>query len=71
MKSRKASSPQLGTDQAHGLRRWWLDRSLRTKGMIVVAVPLIALLAITSANLLLQPRAQDQQPKPAIRTAPT
>jgi signal transduction histidine kinase/CheY-like chemotaxis protein len=54
MRSRKASSPPLGADQARGLRRWWLDRSLRTKGMIVVAVPLIALLSITSANLLLQ-----------------
>ena len=54
MRSRKTSSPLLRADQAHGLRRWWLDRSLRTKGLIVIAVPLIALLSITSANLLLQ-----------------
>ena len=40
--------------EARGLRRWWLDRSLRAKGLIVVAVPLIALMAITSANLQLQ-----------------
>jgi signal transduction histidine kinase len=54
MRSRKASSLALGADQAHGLRRWWLDRSLRAKGLIVVAVPLVALLGITSANLALQ-----------------
>ena len=36
------------------LRRWWLDRSVRAKGMIVVAVPLIALVAVTSASLALQ-----------------
>jgi signal transduction histidine kinase/CheY-like chemotaxis protein len=41
-------------DQARGLRRWWLDRSLRAKGLIVVAVPLIALMGVTLANLLLQ-----------------
>jgi len=63
MRSRKASSPPLGPVQAGGLRRWWLDRSLRTKGLIVVAVPLIALLGITSANLLLQ---QDESSQRAI-----
>lgn len=45
------------TNQAHqprGLRRWWLDQSLRKKSLIVVAAPLVALMAITSANLLLQ-----------------
>jgi PAS domain S-box-containing protein len=36
------------------LRRWWLDRSVRTKGLIVVAAPLIILIAITSASLALQ-----------------
>jgi signal transduction histidine kinase/CheY-like chemotaxis protein len=41
-------------DQARGLRRWWLDRRLRVKGLIVVAVPLIALMGTTTANLLLQ-----------------
>jgi signal transduction histidine kinase/ActR/RegA family two-component response regulator len=54
MRSREASSAPPGVSQEHGLRRWWLDRSLRTKGLIVVAVPLIALLGITSANLALQ-----------------
>jgi len=54
MRSREARSTPPDADQAHGLRRWWLDRSVRTKGLIVVAVPLIALLGITSANLALQ-----------------
>src|SRR6202167_5879343 len=54
IKSRKARSPPPRADQRRGLRRWWLDRSLRAKGLIVVAVPLIALLGITSANLWLQ-----------------
>jgi len=54
MRSRGASSAPPGTDQARGLRHWWLDLSLRAKGLIVVAVPLIALMGITSASLLLQ-----------------
>src|SRR5580692_7801918 len=54
MRSREASSAPPGVDQPHGLRRWWLNRRVRTKGLIVVAVPLIALLGITSANLALQ-----------------
>ena len=36
------------------LQRWWLDRSVRAKGMMVVAVPLIALIGVTSASLVLQ-----------------
>src|ERR1700734_1201039 len=54
MRSREPSSAPPGAGQAHGLRRWWLDLSLRSKGLIVVAVPLIALMGIISANLLLQ-----------------
>src|ERR1700684_426238 len=54
MRARKPSSPPPRADRLRGLRRWWLDRSLRAKGLIVVAVPLIALLGITSANLWLQ-----------------
>jgi signal transduction histidine kinase/ActR/RegA family two-component response regulator len=38
------------------LRRWWLDRSMRAKGLTVVAVPLIALVGTVSASLLLQNR---------------
>jgi signal transduction histidine kinase/ActR/RegA family two-component response regulator len=54
MKSRQAHSASRGARQPRGLRRWWLDRSLRSKGLIVVAVPLIALMGTNSANLLLQ-----------------
>jgi PAS domain S-box-containing protein len=41
-------------DHRSWFRRWWLDRSVRAKGLIVVAVPLIILIAITSASLVLQ-----------------
>jgi CHASE3 domain sensor protein len=54
MRSREARSAPSGMVQAHGIRQWWLDRSVRTKGLIVVAVPLIALMGLASANLLLQ-----------------
>jgi signal transduction histidine kinase/DNA-binding response OmpR family regulator len=33
------------------LRRWWLDRSVRVKGLCVVAVPLAALVATVSVSL--------------------
>jgi signal transduction histidine kinase/CheY-like chemotaxis protein len=36
------------------MQQWWLDRPVRSKGMVVVAVPLIALIALTSASLTLQ-----------------
>jgi signal transduction histidine kinase len=54
MRSREARSAPPGTVPAHGIRQWWLNQSVRRKGLIVVAVPLIALLGLTSANLLLQ-----------------
>jgi signal transduction histidine kinase/ActR/RegA family two-component response regulator len=55
MRSRRGSlAPPPGTDQARGLRRWWLDLSLRSKGLIVITIPLIALFATTSASLVLQ-----------------
>jgi signal transduction histidine kinase/ActR/RegA family two-component response regulator len=37
-----------------GLRQWWLDRSIRVKGTVVVAFPLIALICIVSASIVLQ-----------------
>jgi signal transduction histidine kinase/ActR/RegA family two-component response regulator len=43
------------------LRRWWLDRSVRAKGLIVVAVPLIALIGTTLANLELQVNESQQR----------
>jgi signal transduction histidine kinase/CheY-like chemotaxis protein len=36
------------------MHRWWLDRPMRAKGLVVVAAPLIALIAVTSASLALQ-----------------
>jgi len=36
------------------LRQWWLDLSVRLKGLIVIAVPLAALIGTTSASLALQ-----------------
>jgi len=54
MRSRETRPPPPGTVQAHGLRQWWLNLSLRVKGLIVVALPLIALMGIISANLVLQ-----------------
>jgi hypothetical protein len=54
MKSRQAHSAPPGADQPRELRQWSLDRSLRAKGRIVIAVPLIALMGTTSADLLLQ-----------------
>ena len=54
MRSRPRSPAPTGTDQPRGLRRWWLDRSLRSKGLIVITIPLVALFATTSASLVLQ-----------------
>jgi len=66
MRSREAGSAPRGTVQAHGIRQWWLDRSLRAKGLIVVAVPLIALMGLISANLLLQ---QNESSERSISTS--
>ena len=53
MRSRKVSLASRPTADPSSLRQWWLDRSVRTKGLIVVAIPLIALIAVTSADLAL------------------
>jgi signal transduction histidine kinase/ActR/RegA family two-component response regulator len=54
MRLREASSAPPEAGQVRGLQQWWLNQSLRVKGLIVVAVPLVALMAVTSANLMLQ-----------------
>jgi signal transduction histidine kinase/ActR/RegA family two-component response regulator len=41
-----------------GLARWWLNRPVRAKGMIAIAVPLLALLVTAAASLGLQFREQ-------------
>jgi hypothetical protein len=61
VRSREASPAPPAADQARGPRQWWLDRSLRAKGLIVVAAPLIALMGITAANLLLQQKESSER----------
>jgi PAS domain S-box-containing protein len=51
MRSREATSASPEADPRGWLQRWWLDRPVRTKGLIVVAVPLTILVAVTVANL--------------------
>jgi signal transduction histidine kinase/ActR/RegA family two-component response regulator len=65
MRSHQSRSAPPRADGAHRLRRWWLDLSLRAKGLIVVAVPLIALMGLISANLLLQ---QDESTERSVST---
>jgi signal transduction histidine kinase/ActR/RegA family two-component response regulator len=54
MRTQETNQAPAGGYQPRGLRKWWFNQSLRRKGLVVVAAPLIALMAITSANLLLQ-----------------
>jgi signal transduction histidine kinase/ActR/RegA family two-component response regulator len=49
------------------MKQWWLDRSIRVKGMIVVTVPLLALILIVLASLVLQ--SNEQQERQVARTA--
>jgi hypothetical protein len=39
-------------ERRYRLQQWWLDRSVRAKGLIVVAVPLIALAGTAAASEL-------------------
>lgn len=48
------------------LQQWWLDRPVRSKGLIVVTVPLLALLVTTIASLALQYQEREDR---AIATA--
>ena len=43
------------------MAQWWLNRTVRAKGMIVVAVPLLTLIAVTVASLMLQGKEQRQR----------
>ena len=54
MRSRRAHIPLPVVARPGRLKQWWLDRSVRAKGMTVVAAPLIALLGVSSASLILQ-----------------
>ena len=44
MSASEPDSVPPAADRLHGRQRWWLDRSIRAKGLIVIAIPLIALL---------------------------
>ncbi len=67
MRSPPAAAVRLG--RLGRLGRWWLDQSVRAKGMIVVAVPLIALVGVASASLTLQYK--ERQVRAAAITAST
>ncbi len=54
MSSHPRRSAPTGTGQVRGFRQWWLNRSLRSKGLVVIAIPLVALFSTTSASLVLQ-----------------
>src|ERR1700722_6035349 len=49
------------------MREWWLNRPVRSKGMVVVAAPLIALIAVSAASLTLQ--ANERQERSVALTA--
>jgi signal transduction histidine kinase/ActR/RegA family two-component response regulator len=49
------------------LRQWWLDRSVRVKGLTVVTVPLLALILIVLASLILQ--SNERQERQVARAA--
>ena len=53
MRSRERDLAPRAANHPWWLRQWWLNRRLRAKGLIVVAVPLFALIGTTSASLAL------------------
>jgi signal transduction histidine kinase/ActR/RegA family two-component response regulator len=54
VKERETRSSAALPVRSGPVQRWWLDRSVRVKGMVVVAGPLIALIAVSSASLVMQ-----------------
>jgi signal transduction histidine kinase/CheY-like chemotaxis protein len=66
MRSRGPDAPHVVARCRLCWGQWWLDRSVRTKGLIVVTVPLVALLVTTIASVALQ--YQERQDR-AIATA--
>ena len=67
MRSREARSALPVAGRPGRFQQWWLDRSVRAKGLIVIAVPLIALIGTTSASLVLQ--SQERSVRTASRVA--
>jgi signal transduction histidine kinase/ActR/RegA family two-component response regulator len=51
MRSREVYLAPRLANRPWWLRQWWLNRPLRAKGLIVVAIPLFALICTTSASL--------------------
>ena len=64
--TQRASSTLPGYRRG-GLSRWWLNRPVRTKGLIAIAVPLLALLVTAAASLGLQYR--EHQARAAARAS--
>ena len=54
-------SRTTGRSLAHRLSRYWLDRSVRTKGLSVLAIPLVSLLAVVGAGLRLELQKRSQR----------
>ena len=54
VRSRETNSASPVASCLSRLERWWLDRPVRVKGLLVISVPLIALICTTSASLVLQ-----------------
>ncbi len=55
MRATSAVVPRAASARpARRLTRWWLDRSVLVKGLTVVAIPMLALMAVTGAGLGVQ-----------------
>jgi signal transduction histidine kinase/CheY-like chemotaxis protein len=67
VKTRRMRAPPSAAVRPGWMQRWWLDRPVRAKGMIVVAIPLIALVAVTSASLVLEHN--ERQERSVVLTA--
>ncbi|HET7018386.1 MAG TPA: ATP-binding protein [Streptosporangiaceae bacterium] len=50
----RAHSPEPSARHPGWVKQWWLDRSVRAKAMTVLAVPLIALVGISSSSWVLE-----------------
>jgi CHASE3 domain sensor protein len=65
--TRRMRAPPSAEVHPGSMHRWWLDRPMRAKGMVVIAVPLIALIAVSSASLALE--ANERQERSVSMTA--
>ena len=50
-----------GGSPTRRLLQWWLNRSVRVKGLVVLAVPMLCLLGVVAASLALQLQERDQR----------